>query len=267
MGLRVAADADLLRRLEPDSDSLLRFAGQAEFVRCGPFRALLSDTTDWANFAEPVEAESSEAAMFAAIHDLARCFRERGRRLRILYKERRFPLLAPVLEQAGLCVLERQPLMTCVPTDFKPLVNPDVGVRFLSGTDATADLAAYQTILSESLGDGSWRETPEAIMAFRADLERGLNHNAALACLEGEAAGTGFLACSPGRCEVLSIATKPALRRRGVAATLTSFLMQDAFDRGHSLLWLEAENAVAQTLYERLGFRHMGDELTYGEPG
>jgi predicted GNAT family acetyltransferase len=51
-----------------------------------------------------------------------------------------------------------------------------------------------------------------------------------------------------------------------VAATICSALVQRLFEEGGTLVFLDAENPGAEALYARLGFRRIGDRLTYTEP-
>jgi len=66
--------------------------------------------------------------------------------------------------------------------------------------------------------------------------------------------------------ELAGVATSPALRRRGVAATLTSFLTDQLFAAGGTLAWLSAGDAAAQAVYERVGFAVVDTRLNYIEP-
>lgn len=66
----------------------------------------------------------------------------------------------------------------------------------------------------------------------------------------------------PGHGEVKSMRTTPAARRRGVAATLLSHLVDEAHRRGYRRLSLETgsqpEFAPARALYARFGFVECG---------
>jgi ribosomal-protein-alanine N-acetyltransferase len=66
--------------------------------------------------------------------------------------------------------------------------------------------------------------------------------------------------------ELYGVVTDPRFRRRGVAATVCSALVERLFDDGGTLVFLDAENAGAEALYERLGFRRIGARLSYAEP-
>jgi predicted GNAT family acetyltransferase len=96
-------------------------------------------------------------------------------------------------------------------------------------------------------------------------VERVGGHGHALATLDGRPVGTGFISSSNRVGEIARVATVPAARRRGVAATLTSFMMRDRFERGDTLIWLSAADAPAQALYEKLGFRAAGDRVYFRE--
>jgi predicted GNAT family acetyltransferase len=64
------------------------------------------------------------------------------------------------------------------------------------------------------------------------------------------------------------MATLPEARRRGVAATLTTFMAQDRFGAGDTLVWLTAQTPPAKALYQKLGFRLIGERCYYRvDPG
>ncbi len=84
---------------------------------------------------------------------------------------------------------------------------------------------------------------------------------------DGTPAGTGrCLPLGDGLGEITAIVTLAALRRRGVAATLTSFLVRDHFNAGGTLAWLNAADARAQAVYHRVGFRDLDTLLNYMDP-
>ncbi len=254
-------DLALLRRLEPDLE--LMAAHGVEVIACGPFRALLSRTTDatWANYAVPVDPIGSAGEILEVVAELRHVFVDRRRILRFEFNEALWLTLAAALENAGLRLLAREPLMLCGPSEFRQFINPKVSVRFLNAGDPEPDLEAFQAIFCE--GFGLEPPTHESVRRLRAEVARGNNRCAALAMLGGKPVGTGFLASSGGLSELTRIATTPAARRRGVAATMTSWLVRDGFDRGNTLAWLTAADAVAQALYQKLGFRLVGDRLSY----
>jgi ribosomal protein S18 acetylase RimI-like enzyme len=58
--------------------------------------------------------------------------------------------------------------------------------------------------------------------------------------------------------EVVGVATLPAARRRGLAAAVTSALVDDADARGIKTVFLSAGSDDVARVYERIGFRRIG---------
>jgi ribosomal protein S18 acetylase RimI-like enzyme len=73
---------------------------------------------------------------------------------------------------------------------------------------------------------------------------------------DGTAIGMGVLRASQGRGGVYCMVTHPDHRGQGVASSVLTALMTAAHQRGVSRLFLHlaAENAAAQTVYQRCGF-------------
>jgi ribosomal protein S18 acetylase RimI-like enzyme len=204
----------------------------------------------------------------AAVAELRRLFAARGRPLVVEFNEPLFPRLPPLLERAGLVETVREPLMLCPVADFRPFNSPGVAVRFLEPDDPDEELRAFLTLFHENFGRDPDRVTPEAIARLRDEVARTGGRSAALARLDAKPAGTGFVAgYERGVCEITRVTTAPWARRRGVAATLTSFLIQSAVATGSDLAWLSARGPPAQALYAKLGFHRVGERLYYEERG
>lgn len=258
---------DSLRRLEPTASSFDQAAGLGgEVVAVGPFRVIFSRSSEniWLNQAMPYEPLGSSEEVVARLQQLRQLFAERRRSPLLEFNEPLWPELPPLLDAAGFVEDGREPLMLCVPDDFRPFLNPAVAVRFLSGRDTDADLAAYRQIFGQVMELDLWRSTEDV----RVEVERLGGRCHALAALEGTPAGTGFISSSHAVAEITRVATLPEARRRGVAATLTTFMVQDRLAAGDTLVWLTAQNPEAQALYQKLGFRLVGDRLYYrANPG
>jgi predicted GNAT family acetyltransferase len=84
--------------------------------------------------------------------------------------------------------------------------------------------------------------------------------------LDGQVAGRASLGTVEGVAELYGVVTDPPFRRRGVAATVCSALVERLFREGGSLVFLDAENPGSEALYAGLGFRRIGDRVTYAEP-
>ncbi len=253
---------ELARRLE-QSVSLSPAPGGCDTLRSGPFRAFFDPHSAFheLNYAMPVARPGSPDELAVAIVDLRRLFAERGRQLRVEFVEALWPELPPALARAGLVLENREPLMACTPATFSPVAAAGVAVRALSPDDPDMDLATYIQIRDES----EERPTPERIARLRARIA--LEHETlALASFDGEPAGTGrCLFAEGGLGELVAIVTTRVLRRRGIAGTVVSFLVQRHFAAGGTLAWLSAANGGAESVYARVGFRGIGSLLNYEE--
>jgi ribosomal protein S18 acetylase RimI-like enzyme len=61
-----------------------------------------------------------------------------------------------------------------------------------------------------------------------------------------------------GVSEIVGVGTLPSARRQGLAAAVTSALVEHAFAHGVDLLLLSAESDPVAAVYERVGFRRIG---------
>jgi len=236
-------------------------------IDCGPFRALLDLSTDmiWINYAVPMSAIDDAQAATAALAELCRAFAQHQRRPRFEFNALPWPALPNLLESAGFQLQERHPLMVCTTHSFRRFAAPGVAVRWLVAAEPAATLAATMALQSESFGGSAELPPADQVERLRDQLRAGTLCYA-LATLDGVPAGAGSTAPIDGVAEVGGVATSPALRRRGVAATLTSFLADQLFAAGGTLAWLSAGDAGAQAVYERVGFAVVDTRLNYIEP-
>jgi ribosomal protein S18 acetylase RimI-like enzyme len=236
-------------------------------IDCGPFRALFDPTTDmiWLNYAVPVGEIGDVRATAAALANLRQAFAQHQRRPRFEFNALPWPALPSLLESAGFQLQERHPLMVCTPHSFRRFAAPGVAVRWLGINDPAATLATTMAIQSESFGGPVEPPLDDEVERLREQLRAGTLCYA-LATLDGVPAGAGSTAPIDGVAEVTGVATSPALRRRGVAASLTSFLAEQLFAAGGRVAWLSAGDAAAQAVYERVGFAVTDTRLNYIEP-
>jgi ribosomal-protein-alanine N-acetyltransferase len=129
-----------------------------------------------------------------------------------------------------------------------------VNLRAARPNDA-ATLAAVHASAFETPWDA------EAIQRFATD--RG---GLALAAEDADGAIVGFILCRAiaGEAEVLTLAVRPASRRRGVAAALLEAAIGATRTSADAmLLEVAADNAAAIRLYENAGFASVGRRAGY----
>lgn len=177
------------------------------------------------------------------------------------------PSLRTAVEQAGLSVREL-PLLTLEPGQHRPAAAPaGVAVRLLA-PDAP-DLALARSVanlaFAEPGGDvgatgrvellsAAAQLSESSLAALRARLSAGQMTMAAAYDAEGPLAVGSHQPV--GRVtEIAGVGTLPAARRRGLAAVVTSALVENALGRGIEIVFLSAADAGAARLYGRLGFR------------
>ena len=219
----------------------------------------------WINYAVPIGAIDDAVATTAALLELRRAFAQHQRRPRFEFNALPWPALPSLLESAGFQLQERHPLMVCTPDSLRHFTAPGVVVRWLRGDEPTPVLAATMALQSESFGEPAELPPEDEVERLRDQLRAGTLCYA-LATLDGLSAGAGSTAPIAGVAEVAGVGTSPALRRRGVAASLTSFLTEQLFAAGGTLAWLSASDAGAQAVYERVGFAVVDTRLNYIEP-
>jgi ribosomal protein S18 acetylase RimI-like enzyme len=262
-------DAALLRLLEP-TDTLREAAKRVggDVVRVGPFEAYVHPDPNAPGFgyAQPIEPLPAPDVVAVALRDLRTLFARHNALPVIEFNSPLFPRLDALLEADGFMLTDREPLMLLDPGDFAPMRAEGVEARFLRPDDPEGTLSAFARIFTEVLLERPYRETPEGISRLRAEVDRTGGRSHALALLNGVPTGTGFITTTDGVAEITRVATLPEARRRGVAGTLTSYMIEDHLRAEARMVWLTAAGIPAQCLYERLGFRLAGERLYFTAP-
>lgn len=253
----------LLQGIEQTSHQVT--ARVRDVVRVGSFEALIDPSTDmtWLNYAVPIAPLGTKADVAESLGELRQVFATRQRTLRFEFTESLWPILPEALEQAGLQLEARQPMMLCTPSDFQPRQVSGVEVRLLAAADESKDLAAYLVLASLGFGmDDAVKPSIEEIDKLREDIRKG-RLCCAIADLDSTGAGVGCIIGLKEIGELAGVTTLSPWRRRGVASTLSSFLVQNHFHSGGELVWLSAGDAIAQATYARIGFRLVDSRLNY----
>lgn len=174
-----------------------------------------------------------------------------------------FPHLPPALALLGFRETRRERLMVCAPETLRPGAAV-CGLTFTTLTSESPVRAIQEELDINERGFDpgfSGSATEEQAERVRSTL---VTARAFTAHLNGTAVAAGmFHTPIDGVTQISGIATLAPFRRRGIAAALTTFMTQTAFDNGVDLVYLAAANESALRVYERIGYREVGTLLRY----
>jgi ribosomal protein S18 acetylase RimI-like enzyme len=142
-----------------------------------------------------------------------------------------------------------------------PPLASDVSVErihLLAGEPAAAAATAIGSVLVASFGVEAERRVAielEAVMGLQTDA-----YHAILVRVDGQPAAVARRTTFAGGSYLSSIGTDPAFRGRGLGRLVTSLAVSDALAAGSRWTYLGvfAENPVARSLYDSLGFVAVG---------
>jgi ribosomal protein S18 acetylase RimI-like enzyme len=258
----VIADAiELLRRLE---DSVKGDQpSDVEVVDYPPFRAWLNRSTNrpGLSYAMPVGPLGSTSQLADSVTQLRASFAARERVLRFEFVEQLWPRLSSALESSGLIVEAVEPVLACWQTAFLPYASPSVQVTPLDPADA-ALLKTFLAVQIEGFANGTQHVAAVDVERLARQLRERWRFGV-LGTVVGAPVGTAELTPTGQIGEIVGVATLPTHRRRGVAATLCSYLVAEFFDHGGETCWLSAANDEARKVYEKIGFRVVGALRNY----
>jgi ribosomal protein S18 acetylase RimI-like enzyme len=256
----------VLGRLEAYYDAVPRSAARTE--EHGPLTLFVAEGVPWPYYARPRLGEA--AALSPA--DVARV-RERQRELGVAeafeWVHETTPSLLPAAEAAGLDVL-RAPLLVLDRAAWLPH-DPPAGVRVRMLDPDDADLAAATAVAHVAFSVAGTAAGPagadrdlvasgfsgEQLEARRARMRERLTATAAATDADGPLC-VGSHQPVGDVTEIVGVGTLPAARRRGLAAAVTSRLVEDADARGVEVVFLSAGSEEIARVYGRLGFRRLG---------
>ncbi len=146
----------------------------------------------------------------------------------------------------------------------------EVGLRPLRAADAPFALRVYAATRAEELAPVPWSdEQKEAFVAmqFAAQSDHYAQHYAGMTSdvivVDGEPAGRLLVARWRAEIRIVDIALLPEFRGHGAGGELLAELMDEATEMRKRLsIHVERENR-ARGLYERLGFRPVGESGVY----
>ncbi len=145
-----------------------------------------------------------------------------------------------------------------------------VALRPLTAADEPFALSVYAATRAEELAPVPWSDEQKAAfvaMQFAAQSAHYAQHYTGMSSdvilVDGEPAGRLLVARWREEIRIVDIAVLPAFRGRGAGSDLLAELMDEATEMAKRLsIHVERENR-ALGLYERLGFRRVGETGVY----
>lgn len=217
--------------------------------RAGPFLASFSSSTrnPFLNYAIPDDGAEPSTTDVAA---LIEAYEQRGLRPRLEYLTSCAPAVEESLLAAGFTIEGRLALMLADERPLDALVPP--GFELLRPTTAD-ELRDLRLVQHEAYEDPDPVDEA-AIERLRRNLEDGAGAVLGLASSDREPAGAGeYTNPIGGVSEITSIAVREPFRRRGIAAAMTSWLLNEARAAGVTTPFLMA-NEAEERIYARVGF-------------
>jgi ribosomal protein S18 acetylase RimI-like enzyme len=158
-----------------------------------------------------------------------------------------------------LLVLDGEPAQVTLPPGYE--------VRLLGPADGDLAATAHAVAAITAVAFGGHAPPPPTVSDLRLlqdDLAEGAVARVLVTGPDGPVAA-GSAQRSVGVVELVGIATARASRRRGLGAAVTSALAAAAQDAGADVVFLAAADDAAARVYERVGFRRVG-ECAIAEP-
>ncbi|MEV5967844.1 GNAT family N-acetyltransferase [Kribbella sp. NPDC051952] len=232
----------------------------------GPF-TLFRSTTIWPYYARPVPG--TEATIEPADIELVRVrCSELGIPLSFEWVVETCPSLGAAAAAAGLTVVEH-PLLVLDRDDFRP-EKADARSEILPAEEdvvrqarAVANLAFSDPGTAVGVAGPAERDTAaaeledEKVAALVDRASKGVSVNAGAFTDDGLVA-SGTHQPVGSSTEIVGVATLPSMRRKGLAAAVTTTLVEHAFANGVDLVLLSAETDAVAAVYERVGFHRIG---------
>ena len=228
----------------------------------GPFFVTFHPTSNmtFMNYAIPAQPEVDVRDLPRTVERMRELFRERKRVLRFEFLEPIHKGLGAALKECGLKLEREAPLMVCGRGDLIDFVNHDVQVRTLDAGVTDEVLKELLLVGRRAFGVNDEVVKPAEIVEQREHLGAG-RYRTAYATIDGVVVGIGSMTVQTD--ELVGIGTLPEHRRRGVAASVSSFLVREHFLRGGKMAWLSAGDETAEAVYRKIGFHTVGVQSNY----
>ncbi|MGR6924277.1 GNAT family N-acetyltransferase [[Actinomadura] parvosata] len=235
----------------------LRSAAGPRAHRAGPFVIRFDEHDDALpfNYAIP---DDDAAPTPDEVADLVAAFRERSRMPRLEYVPQAAPKVEEALLAAGFTPEDRFPLLVCPPDEVLDApAHAAVQVRLV-----TDDAGLWQVARVMNAAFQAPEATAHDVARLRRILDRGGLVAAAADAATGDVVGAGQLGGPhEGVAEVAGIAVLASHRRRGIAGAVTALLTRAGADAGVMTAFLTPADDGAARVYQRVGYRRVGEAL------
>jgi predicted N-acetyltransferase YhbS len=224
----------------------------------GPLRLFARDGPGWPFYARPVPGGGPVRAA-----DVSRV-RARQRQLRVPesfeWVPAATPSMAAAVDAAGLrvthcplLVLDGEPVPVAFPPGYAGrLLGPVDG-------DLPAASRALHAVVAQAFGfPPPGTQSADELVALRTDLAEGRLARLLVTGPDGPVAA-GSAQRAGDVVELVGIGTLETARRRGLAAGVTAMLADAARAAGAEVVFLAAGDEGASRVYQRVGFRVVGD--------
>ncbi|MGD0410056.1 MAG: GNAT family N-acetyltransferase [Candidatus Limnocylindrales bacterium] len=221
-----------------------------ECEQIGPFLASYSRTSSnpYLNYAIPDDGAEPSAR---DVTELIDAYVHRGLKPRLEYIPDLAPAVEPALIAAGFKAEGRLALMGFGPDDPGSAVVP-AGIELVA-PDSDGDLHAVRLVQHEAYEEAD-QPGEQEVRSLRRSLASGGGAVLARTVVDRIPVGAGeYTPIVDGVTEVTSIGVRPAYRRRGIAAAMTSWLARAAHASAATTLFLMASEDE-ERIYARVGF-------------
>ena len=168
-----------------------------------------------------------------------------------------WPDVALALEEKGFRCDKRMPIMVLERSNWQGL-DHDHDVRPVD----YSTFSELNVVLAEAFGV----EPPEESDPYDNPSFQRIMSGATLASVilaDGKVVGAGFGVGTEQVREIAGIGTLVAYRRRGIAAAVIADLLDRFFGEGGEVAWLTPGDEGAQSVYARLGFEPIAEQVAY----
>jgi ribosomal protein S18 acetylase RimI-like enzyme len=230
----------------------------------GPFLATITpgEANPYLNYAIP---EDGAAPTPADVEALIAAYRRHERKPRLEYIANLAPEVEPALIAGGFTVEQTTPLMVYNPASAQEI--PQVAGIEIVSPQSDQEILDNSAVGREAYGGDDTPPSPSIIPGWRRFIAAGGIMVSARDSATGESVGLGVCDVPfSATTELAGIGVRTAYRRRGIAAAMTAWLVNQALAAGTTHIFLMAAGENEARIYRRVGFKLIGQVLHISHP-